>query len=119
MPGPNTRRVSSLHTRNTARESGANHGQGAYPLLDSKIETACEESAQELSWVQEVSRIGVCELRRLETCRLLGLKEPTELTTKLTGDKGELFLKNVALRKQASNGKFTWTVISVEFDVSF
>ena len=74
MPGLNTRRVSSLHTRyqhawpptsrgstprNIARGSGTNHGQGAYPLLDSKIETACEESAQELSWVQEVSSNGL------------------------------------------------------------
>ena len=38
---------------------------------------------------------------------------------KLTEDKRELFLKNVASRKRASNGKFTWTAISVEFDVSF
>ena len=38
---------------------GANHGQSAYPFLDSKIETACEESVQDLSWVQEVSSIGV------------------------------------------------------------
>lgn len=73
MPGPNTRRVSSLHTRNqhtwpltsrgstqrnTAWGSGANNGQGLCPLLDSKIETADKESAQELSWVQEVSSIS-------------------------------------------------------------
>ena len=77
MPGPNTRRVSSLHTRNqhtwpptgrgstqrnTAWGSAANNGQGLCPLLDSKIETADEESAQELSWVQEVSSISICSL---------------------------------------------------------
>ena len=31
-------------------------------VLDSKIETVDEESAQELSWVQEVSSISICSL---------------------------------------------------------
>ena len=58
MSGPNTRGVSSLHTRNQhacspssrrsiprniARGNGANHGQGACSSLDSKIETASDK----------------------------------------------------------------------------
>ena len=91
VPGPNTRRVSSLHTRNqhtwpptsrgstqrnTAWGSGANNGQGSCPLLDSKIETADEESPQELSWVQEVSSIGICSPA---AWKLPVLKEPTRI----------------------------------------
>ena len=88
MPVPSTRRVSSLHARNqhtwpptsrgstqrnTAWGSGANNGQGLCPLLDSKIETADEESAQELSSFKHQHMQPRC----LETCRLPVLKGPT------------------------------------------